>query len=305
MENSLNSLYSLNQLAKLGSASLSDNTSLTIFGTLEVSRSRFSDSAIYSERCLGGNGPLAALAASRYTNVRLIGVIGSDVGKERMVNLLGEKISVDDVTILEGESFNYASIYDPDSFELVDEEINFGVYGKYKPAIISKETKDSKIILFSGSNPKYGLEIFKMLNNPAVVGVCTLLYHLKNNTESSISLIDTADYLFTSSSEYSFLSKELGIEDLFKEFKRLKVILKTEGQNGVRAIFNGGEYLFEQRNKVKPITPLNAGDVFAGTVMGMLVSESLRKTPIEKMVETAQEESIKVITDDIFYRRGL
>jgi sugar/nucleoside kinase (ribokinase family) len=305
MENSLKGLYSLNQSAKLGSASLSGNNSLTIFGTVEISRSRFSNSSVYSELCLGGNGSLAALAASKHTNVRLISVIGSDIGKERMSNLLGEKISVEDVTVLDGESFNYASIYNPDSFELVDEEINFGVYAKYKPAIISKETKDSEIVLFSGSNPRYSLEILNMFNNPRMVGVCTLLYHLKNNTDSSLSLINNADYLFTSSSEYSFLSKELGMDDLFEQFKRLKLIFKTEGQNGVRAISKEGEHLFDQRNKVKPITPLNAGDVFAGTIMGFLASVGLKKIPIEKMVEIAQEESIKVITDDIFYRRGL
>ena len=305
MENCVNVLYSLNQSAKLGSASLSGNNSLTIFGTVEISRSRFSNSSVYSELCLGGNGSLAALAASKYANVRLISVIGSDIGKEKISNLLGEKISVEDVTVLDGESFNYASIYNPDSFELVDEEINFGVYKEYKPAIISKETKDSEIVLFSGSNPGYGLKILNMFNHPRMVGVCTLLYHLKNNTDSSLSLIDNADYLFTSSSEYSFLSKELGIGDLFEQFKQLKLIFKTEGQNGVRAICKEGEYLFDQRNKVKPITPLNAGDVFAGSIMGMLASVSLRKIPIGEMVEIAQEESIKVIRDDIFYRRRL
>ncbi|MEK7479294.1 MAG: hypothetical protein AAB634_02050, partial [Patescibacteria group bacterium] len=240
----------------------------TIFGTTEFCRSRLTNTP-YSPRYLGGNGILASLAAGKHTPVDLISVIGTDMSRAKVKSILGENITIENVLQMEGKSFDYGATYDAKSFELVGEEIEFGVYGSYQPRVFTKEAKEAKCLLFSGSNPRFGLEVLRQISNPEVIGVNTLLYHLKHNAEYSIKLIDAATHLFTSLKEYEYMTKEMNYT-FFSPERPLQYIFKTKGIEGVEVITPHNKEQFPVPRVVKPLDPINAGDVFAGTIMGMV-----------------------------------
>ena len=276
---------------------------LTVFGTIEFSRSKFAGSK-YSPRYIGGNGILASLAASKHTPVNLIGVIGSDLGIAKLSSTLGKKINVSNVTELKGKTFDYKAIYDPTTFELIDEKVKFGVYAKYRPKILDEFIDSTKYLLFSGSNPRFGLEIIRQLKNPEIVGVNTLYYHLVHNFEYAIQLIEFATYLFTSEREYELIAAKTS-SNLFSRFKNLKYIFKTKGKNGVEVITKSGTKNFQPLKKIEPLDPTNAGDVFVGTIMGLIIKGISLDKDLKKIVQVAQSESLKVITNDKFYRKSL
>ena len=91
----------------------------------------------------------------------------------------------------------------------------------------------------------------------------------------------------------------------FKRFKKLKIIFRTEGARGVSVITNRGKLFFEQEDKINPVNPLNAGDVFSGTTMGMITAGYNTDSSITEIISSAQEQAVKVISDDRFYRRRL
>ncbi|MBI4086705.1 hypothetical protein HY416_01850 [Candidatus Kaiserbacteria bacterium] len=276
-------------------------TSLTIFGTIEFCRSRFAG-AEYSPVYIGGNGALASLAAAKHVQVDLIGVIGTDMPREDLARALGPSVHIENVEQMEGESFYYQSTYDPDTFELSGEEIAFGVYGSYSPVLSTKQVKKSKNILFSGSNPRLGLAVLKQMQCPEVVAVNTLLYHLKHNEQYAIDLVKAATHLFTNAEEYEYMTDKIG-EDLFEHCKNLQYIFKTKGTSGIEVITPAESRMFPLARVVRPLDPINAGDVFAGTVMGMIVGGRSSEKEMQTIISTAQEESIKVITNDEYYRK--
>lgn len=275
---------------------------LTVFGTIEFSRARFQNKP-YSDTYIGGNGILASLAAAKYTYVDFIGVIGTDMNRKRLKKLLGKKINIENIQQLKGKSFNYGAIYDPITFDLVDEEIEFGVYGSYIPHILNNRAQLSKYVLFSGSNPRFSLKILKQIRKPECIAVNTLFYHLRNNFKYSLDLIASATYLFTNSKEYKYLVSKVG-ENLFGSFKQLKYIFKTKGIDGVEVISANSLLDFKLTKKVKPKDPTNAGDVFVGTVMGIISAGFSLEEDMKKIIELAQFEATKVITNDKYYRLG-
>lgn len=274
---------------------------LTVFGTIEFGRSKFAGNK-YSPKYIGGNGILASLAASKHVGVNLIGVIGSDLGIAKLSFTLGKTIDVGSVTELRGRTFDYRAIYDPKTFELIDEEIKFGVYSEYKSAMLGKFTNSTKHVLFSGSNPRVGLENIRKLRSPKIVAVNTLYYHLIHNFEYSVNLIGLATYLFTSEKEYKLIAAKTS-SNLFSRFKNLKYIFKTKGKDGVEIITQYGSRNFYPSKIIKPLDPTNAGDVFVGTVMGLIAKGVSLDKETEKLVKLSQAESLKVIVNDKFYRK--
>ena len=275
---------------------------LTVFGTIQFVRTRF-DNQSYSKRFMGGNGLVASLAASKYTQVDLIGVIGSDLGITKLSNILGQKINVSNVTELKGKTFDYRAIYDPTNFELIGERIKFGVYAKYKPKILDDFVDSTRHLLFSGSDPRFGLEIMRQLKNPKIVGVNTLYYHLVHNFEYAIKLIDFATYLFTNEKEYKLIAAKTS-SNFFSRFKNLKYIFKTKGRDGLGVITKNSSKKFYPLKIIKPLGPINAGDVFVGTVMGLIAKGINLDKEMNSLVRLAQEESLKVIANDKFYRKS-
>ena len=273
---------------------------LTVFGTIEFGKSKFAGSK-YSPRYIGGNGILASLAASKHTPVNLIGVIGSDLGIAKLSSTLGKKINVSNVTELKGKTFDYKAIYDPTTFELIDEKVKFGVYAKYRPKILDEFIDSTKYVLFSGSNPKFGLEIMRQLGDQKIVGVNTLYYHLVHNFEYAIQLIEFATYLFTSEREYELIAAKTP-PNLFFRFKNLKYIFKTKGKNGVQIITKTSSKNFYPLKILKPVDPTNAGDVFVGTIMGMTVAGFSLEKDMKKLINLAQREAARVIMNDSYYR---
>lgn len=279
---------------------LTANKRLTIFGTIAVCRTRFANEK-YGMPYIGGNGILASLAASNYVDVDMVGVVGSDIGTSGLSKILGPSITLDNVEVLEGESFKYDATYSKKSAELIQEETKFGVYKEYSPNV--KSALRSEQIFFSGGNPKYALNFIEQINGPTVIAVSTLLYHLKNTKEYALKLIDKASILFTNKMEYQFLSETIGEDPLFY-FKKLECIFNTNGSKGVNVAFsNGNSVFFSPPKVVTPLNPTNAGDVFAGTVVGMLSAGYKLSKDLDRIVKSAGTEAAKVILNDAYYRR--
>lgn len=274
---------------------------LTIYGTTEFGQSKYS-AGESSPTYIGGNGILASLAASKHADVNLISVVGTDLNKNLLSDLLGPNINIDNVLQFEGKTFSYQGVYDPKTFELQEEIIEFGVYKDHIPVVNPKLAENTKAILFSGSNPRFGVKVFEQLKNPKVVGVNTLLYHLKHNTEFALQLLKNADYLFTNKQEFQFLTEKLG-KNLFSQLPKLKYIFNTLGTEGVRVITKDQTHHFPPSRSVDPKDPTNAGDVFTGTIMGFIADGVDLKQSLEKVIKNAQEESIKVLINDPFYRK--
>ena len=62
---------------------------------------------------------------------------------------------------------------------------------------------------------------------------------------------------------------------------------------------------FRVDNELSPLSPKNAGDVFAGTIMGAIAAGENIEDALDTLMFAAQREAGKVIMNDPFYRKPL
>ena len=90
------------------------------------------------ERILGGAATHFALAASFFTDVRVVGVVGDDFGAEEFAVFQSRGINVEDVEQIAGvQSFFWAGRYDADMqvAETIDTQLN--VFAGFDPVLSS------------------------------------------------------------------------------------------------------------------------------------------------------------------------
>lgn len=262
---------------------------------------------------LGGNGIISALAASKHTPVELVSVIGTDVTKEFLAQVLGQHINIDNLTQIPGKTFFFHVAYNRVTQQLSDEEIAFGVYAQYQPQLTASQTQ-APFVLFSGSRPQLSLQVLKQMQSPLVVAVDTVQYHLTHNFEASQALIAQATYLFINDSEYEFLTSKLG-PDLFSVFPQLKVIFRKKGKQGIDvlrpsssmsgSVMSNSVVAFAPTQIVEVKNPVNAGDTTSGTIMGMVASGSNLEENLPQIISQAQHEAALVISDSPDYRKPI
>lgn len=140
------------------------------------------------------------------------------------------------------------------------------------------------------------------MTGPKVVGVNTLHYHLQHDVEAALALLERATHMFMNEQAYRFIAEQCG-DDLFAYLPRVEVVFRNMGREGVRVITNDTTNHFAPPTIARPLAPTNAGDAFAGTVMGYLACDEAGAFSLDCIVREGQQESLRIMQNSSFYRK--
>src|SRR6476646_1394572 len=88
------------------------------------------------ERILGGAATHFSLAASFFTDVNVVGVVGEDFGEEEFAVFLARGVNVDDVQQVKGQkSFFWAGRYEDDMAVAHTLDTQLNVFADFDPAL--------------------------------------------------------------------------------------------------------------------------------------------------------------------------
>src|SRR3954452_21926573 len=123
------------------SASLSDRMSLVVVGSIafDAVKTPFGE----RERMLGGSAVHFSLAASYFTDVRVVGPVGDDFGESDYAVLHARGVNTDDIEHVEGgQTFFWAGHYEYDLNVAHTDDTQLNVFGEFQPKLSgpSKET---------------------------------------------------------------------------------------------------------------------------------------------------------------------
>src|ERR671915_2352424 len=116
------------------SASLPRRMSLLVVGSIafDALKSPFGE----RERTLGGSAVHFSLAASFFTEVRVVGPVGDDFGDEHLAVLEGRGVNTDDIEHVEGgETFFWKAHYEYDMNQAHTEDTRLNVFGDFQPKL--------------------------------------------------------------------------------------------------------------------------------------------------------------------------
>ncbi len=131
------------------------------------------------DRTLGGAASYFALAASHFTPVRLVAIVGEDFTAKDEAVFRGRRIDLAGLEHAPGKTFFWAGRYSQNMNERTTLVTDLNVFANFNPTL-PKAYRDSSSIFLANIDPKLQLSVLKQVHGkPKVIGLDTMNYWIE------------------------------------------------------------------------------------------------------------------------------
>jgi sugar/nucleoside kinase (ribokinase family) len=241
------------------------------------------------ERVLGGAATHFSLAASFFTKVRVIGVVGDDFTATEEAVFAARNIDTQGIEHVAGKSFFWRGSYlnDLNNAETLATELN--VFGDFSPKIPDSYC-DSEYLFLANIDPVLQHRVRSQLKNVRMVAGDTMNYWIGDHRDNLLKVLAELDTLLINDGEARLLSGERNLLLAAEKILTLgpKSLIVKHGEYGASAFFSEKSFDSRWPHTVsfhaptlplrEVVDPTGAGDSFAGGFFGSL-AESGEVTP--------------------------
>lgn len=229
---------------------------------------------------LGGSASYFSLAASHFTKVNIVAVVGGDFPKEHLDLLKQKEINTDGVEKEKnGFTFRWEGEYGYDLSEAKTLSTHLNVFETFKP-VVPVDMRDIKYVFLANIDPVIQMSVLKQINKPRLVACDTMNFWIENKLDDLKLLLNFVDVLMINDSEARELSGEPIIAKAARKIMDMgpKTVVIKRGEYGA-LMFNGEGIFFAPSYPLEDVfDPTGAGDTFAGGFMGYMAGRDLTET---------------------------
>jgi len=223
---------------------------------------------------LGGSATFFSYAASFFTPVRLVGVVGEDFPHAHREMLEGRKVDTSGLTIEKGgKTFHWKGRYTGDMNTAETLEVHLNVLGTFDPELSPRFAETPFVFLANGS-PSMQRKVLSQARNRKLVVADTMNFWIETQRDELYLLLKEVDGLVLNDGEARMLTEEINLVRAGWKVLDLgpKFVIIKKGEHG--AIFLSAEETFVMPAfpVAEVVDPTGAGDCFAGGFMGYLAS---------------------------------
>ncbi len=240
-----------------------------------------------AERVLGGSAVYFSVAASYFTDVGLVAVIGRDFPEEHIGLLKERKIDLRGLTRESGLTFHWKGRYNGDLNEAESLETQLNVFETFRP-LIPPEYQAVSFVFLANIDPELQLAVLKQVKRPRLTICDTMNFWIQGKEDALRETIKQVDILIINEGEARLLSRQSNVIRAYRTIASLgpKIVVIKKGSHGAllftpSSVFSAPAYLLETVTD-----PTGAGDCFAGGFAGYLArvqqtsEEELRRAVI-------------------------
>lgn len=226
-----------------------------------------------AKEALGGSATYFSYAASFFSPVRIVAVVGTDFPEEHLKLLTSRGISTDGLERAAGRTFRWSGLYENDmnAARTLNTELN--VLQSFRPKLPAHYTT-TPFVFLANIDPDLQLDVLTQIKEPQLVGCDTMNLWIGIKSESLNRLLRKVDILLLNDGEARQLT---GITNLIKAGYDLlkrgpRVVVIKKGEHG--AILLTPEFFFvAPAYPVEDVfDPTGAGDCFAGGFFSSLAA---------------------------------
>ncbi|MBI1812054.1 MAG: sugar kinase [Nitrospirae bacterium] len=220
---------------------------------------------------LGGSATYFSTAASYFTDVNMVAVVGEDFPQKHIDFLKGKKINLDGLQTVPGKTFRWRGEYGYQLNEAKTLETQLNVFERFNPKI-ADSYKNSEFVFLANIDPELQLEVLRQVKNPLVIGCDTMNFWIKGKKNALLKTLKEVDILIINDGEARELAGEV---NLLKAAKCVlyygpKALIIKRGEYG-SLFFNNSNIFAAPAYPLETVfDPTGAGDSFAGGFMGYL-----------------------------------
>ena len=178
-----------------------------------------------AERILGGSASYFSLAASFFTPVRIVGVIGQDFPKEYLELFSQRQIDLEGVRREKGDTFHWRGRYHEDINVRDTLELHLNVLAGFVPQL-PERYRDAEYVFLGNIDPVMQLEVLNQIRRMKLVVCDTMDHWIQGSPEELRKVLKRIEMLVINDSEARLLSGYSNI------VRAARAILKNGAQGG-------------------------------------------------------------------------
>jgi sugar/nucleoside kinase (ribokinase family) len=234
-----------------------------------------------TDKILGGAATYFSLAASFFTQVRVVAVVGEDFTEKEEQVFRAHKIDTSGIARERGKSFFWAGEYGDNANEAKTLDTQLGVFGNFNPQIPEK-FKDSHYLFLANIDPALQVNVRKQMRHARFVGGDTMNYWINGYREHVGEMLKNVHALLINDMEAKMLAQDASLARAAQKILTMgpQALVIKHGEYGATVFFKDGAFGIGRHPFRAPTLPIEAvtdptgaGDSFAGGFMGYIASQ--------------------------------
>jgi len=230
---------------------------------------------------LGGAATYFALAASYFTDVRVVGVVGGDFGPDQEKVFHQHGIDIRGIERAKGQTFRWGGTYADNLNEAKTDYTDLNVFETFHPQIPS-EYEDTDFLFLANIQPTLQANVRRKMKGVRLTGCDTMNYWINRTPKELAETLRLVDLLLINDTEAKMLA---GVTNLPRAAQKVlamgpQALVIKHGEYGATIFFREGAFGIGHHPFRAPALPIEevkdptgAGDSFAGGFMGYLASQ--------------------------------
>ncbi len=225
------------------------------------------------DEVLGGSATYFSIAASYFTDVSVVAVVGEDFPQQHIAFL--QKLGIDAAGLERrpGKTFRWRGEYGTDLNTAKTLETHLNVFADFSPRLLAEQRKTEYLFL-GNIDPDLQRSVLAQMERPKLIACDTMNYWIDHKPDSLNKLLGLVDILMINDAETRQLARD---PNLIRAARHVlacgpKTIIVKRGEHGAlmidrKSIFGAPAFPLEE-----VVDPTGAGDSFAGGFFGYLAA---------------------------------
>lgn len=227
-----------------------------------------------AERCLGGSAMYFAVAASFFSPVNLVAVVGEDFTDDDLSIFKGRHIDLEGLRrVPRAKTFYWSGEYGFDLNVAKTRDTQLNVFAEFRPRLNERQ-RTPHVLFLANIDPELQMEVLEQCERPRLVALDTMNYWIAAKRAALERVFSVVDLIVINEAEVRQFMNEPNLVKAGRSILALgaKTLVIKRGEYGVlmmtsEAIFAAPAYPLEI-----VFDPTGAGDTFAGGFLGYLAS---------------------------------
>ncbi len=225
------------------------------------------------ENVLGGSATYFSTAASFFSEVSLVAVVGEDFPEEHVAFLRSREINLAGLQRIPGRTFHWSGRYGYDLNEAQTLDTQLNVLLAFKPQL-PPAYRETDVLFLANIDPELQLEVLDQVTAPRLVACDSMNFWISSKPAALREVIKRVDIVLINEGEARMLTGEPNLIKAARSIIAMgcKRLVVKRGEYGVLmftadTVFAAPAYPLEE-----VFDPTGAGDTFAGGFMGYLAN---------------------------------
>jgi sugar/nucleoside kinase (ribokinase family) len=230
---------------------------------------------------LGGAATYFSLAASYFTEVRVVAVVGEDFSAQQEDVFQRRSIDTRGIERAKGKTFRWGGSYINNLNEAETDFTDLNVFESFHPQI-PKEYEDTQFLFLANIQPTLQANVRRNMSGVKLTGCDTMNYWIKRTPQELAATLKLVNVLLINDTEAKMLANETNLPRAANKVLAMgpQALVIKHGEYGATIFFQDGAFGIGHHPFRAPALPIEevkdptgAGDSFAGGFMGYVASQ--------------------------------